>query len=117
MGLTTRKCHHCGITDSIHRNDIGRSRLRIAIGPVDETNGLQIYFVYCRKCKHMNIYSPGWFGNHKHVETWAPEDIRGRYQTLKNKALLFEPASGVQQDTQARLFHELDEALMEDGVY
>ena len=64
----------------------------------------------------MNIYSPGWFGNLKHVETWAPEDIHGRYQGLKFWAKQ-ESAAGVPKHIQHQMLDDMDFALMEDGVY
>ena len=60
--LSNKKCHHCGVVDSVHAKDEGRSKLVWALGPKDD-DGLQMYLFYCRSCGFVNIYKPGWFGN------------------------------------------------------
>lgn len=58
----SKKCHNCGLVDSIHVNDEKASRLVFAYGPKDQ-DGLLTFFIYCRSCHFINIYKPGWVGN------------------------------------------------------
>jgi len=112
--MANKECHHCGIVDSTHCSDYGRSKLVEAVGPRDN-DGLQIWLVYCRDCKHMNIYKPGWIGNMKHSKTWSSLQIIMHYPSLRTEAE-HQSVIGIPKSAQCEMFKNLDAALYDDGV-
>jgi len=112
--MATKKCHHCGVVDSTHRSDAGRSKLVEAVGPADR-DGLQMWFVYCRGCRHMNIYKPGWIGALKHAYTWSSIEIMRLYTPIRMVAEQ-ESVAGIPKNIQMEMLHRLDLALIEDQV-
>jgi len=78
--MSKKKCHGCGVVDSIHVKDEGRSQLVSAFGPKDE-DGLQMYFIYCRACHAINIYKPGWIGNIKFDSLIDTRELFEAYKT------------------------------------
>lgn len=102
--MPTKKCHNCGIVDSIHRNDEGHSKLVWAFGPYD-SDGLQMHFIYCRACGTVNIYKPGWFGNIKFNSLMDAREVYRAYQ------------NGQMQRHEMGIFaKKIQEAMIEDGI-
>jgi hypothetical protein len=112
--MANKKCHHCGIVDSTHISDYGRSKLVEAVGPTDH-DGLQIWLVYCRACKHMNIYKPGWFGNMKHSKTWSSLQIIMHYPSLRRDSENHN-VIGITKSAQSEMLKNLDAVLYDDDV-
>jgi hypothetical protein len=76
--MSNKKCHHCGVVDSVHVKDEGKSKLVWAFGPHDD-DGLQMHLIYCRACGYVNIYKPGWFGNIKFDSYMDARDVYKAY--------------------------------------
>jgi hypothetical protein len=99
-----KKCHNCGIVDSIHITDEETSKLMLAFGPKDD-DGLQMYFIYCRCCQFINIYKPGWFGNTKFNSLLNAREVYTAYQ--RGKMTLQEMGF---------IAGRIQRAMIEDGV-
>jgi hypothetical protein len=102
--MAKKKCHKCGIVDSIHVKDAGRSKLVAEMGMPDD-KGLLMFLIYCRSCATVNVYKPGWIGNIKFE------------QFLKYNILLDRIKSGEIQPEMFRIVTPLiQQAMKEDGV-
>ena len=112
--MATKKCHHCGVTDSTHISDFGRSCLVEAVGPTD-IDDLQMWLVYCRRCKHLNIFKPGWIGQLKHAFTWSDVEIKKLYPSVRKLAQV-EKVAAVPKHMQIEMLNRLDAVLAEDGL-
>jgi hypothetical protein len=100
-----KKCYQCGLVDSIHVADEGRSRLVFAFGPKD-ADGLQMYFVYCRGCQHITVLKPGWFGNAKFSQLIDPRGVWAAYE------------AGLMSREDLRVFApRLQIAMVADGIF
>jgi hypothetical protein len=102
--MPNKKCHNCGVVDSVHRKDEGHSKLLWAFGPYDD-DGLQTHLIYCRSCGFVNIYKPGWFGNTKYDSLI---DVREVYKLYKNGQIKLEEMG--------MFAGKLQQAMIEDGV-
>jgi hypothetical protein len=111
------RCHNCGHVDSIHVRDYGTSKLLWVIGPKNE-KGLQQYIVYCRLCRHMSVFIPGWIGNWKHVYNISPDRISGPlgYRIL-DKSARYEDAIGMPKSAMIALLDRMKQVLKEDGLW
>ena len=102
--MANSKCYKCGVVDSIHVDDEGRSKLVAAIGPKDD-DGLQMYFIYCRACNHINIYKPGWFGNMKFNSFMDAREVYKAYE-----------GGNMSRQEMGIFAGKLQRAMIEDGV-
>lgn len=102
--MSNKKCHKCGIVDSVHRKDEGRSKLVWAFGPHDE-DGLQMHFIYCRSCGFINVYKPGWLGN---IKFNSYIDAREMYRSYQN--------GQTRREEMGILAGKLQQVMIEDGI-
>ncbi len=102
--MSRKKCHNCGVVDSIHVRDEGRSKLIAAFGLKDD-DGLQMYFIYCRSCNFVNIYKPGWFGN---IKFNSFIDARGVCEAYQNGQM--------SREEMGIFAGKIQRAMVEDGV-
>ncbi len=102
--MSNKKCHNCGVVDSIHKKDEGRSKLVWAFGPYDD-DGLQMHMIYCHSCGFVNIYKPGWFGNLKFDSYMDARDALKCYQLGKMKRQEVGMFAG-----------KIQQAMIEDGI-
>lgn len=63
--MAKKKCHGCGIIDSLHNKDIEHSKL-VSDFCGKDSSGLIRLLIYCNDCGTVNEYKPGWFGNFKY---------------------------------------------------
>jgi hypothetical protein len=102
--MSNKKCHHCGVVDSVHAKDEGKSKLVWAFGPYDD-DGLQMHLIYCRSCGFVNIYKPGWFGNIKFNSFMDARDVYKAYQNGQMK-----------REEMGMFAGKLQQAMVEDGI-
>ena len=102
--MSNKKCHNCGVVDSVHRKDEGRSKLVWGFGPNDD-DGLQMHLIYCRSCGCVNIYKPGWFGNIKFNSYVDANEVYKLYQTGQIKREEMDMFAG-----------KIQQAMIEDGI-
>jgi hypothetical protein len=96
------KCHKCGVVDSLHAKNEGRSKLVAEVEKgFDEYP--DDYYIYCRSCFYVNRYQPGWMGNLKFKLYLDGKEMFTKSEKM-GSGFLFKD------------YNKINRAMIEDGI-